>query len=330
MAQLKRDALSDLDAIIAAADISASPWYSDLSDGGVRKYDSDRDLLQRILQVPIAAGAADEQQSGRVAKALDAWVAYELRRSGFPEHAVFPRSRQPRVLSGEFAALEAQLDIVMDLLAAAEAKLKDAGEGTYLRPVPFRHAVAKLRNLLPGGSDSNILGRFYVKEVDVVVSDWRRGPDVLISTKTQFSSYLNNKNNRYEEAIGEAVNLRDRYPMAAMGYVFLVRDNVFEERAFELLRDLLVRLRKPDGPFDATMLLVATWDDQLSLGWIEDPADKLKMATFFSNILDAVMTNTPVDIHQELRRRRLGEEPQGGFPPPEDDVMLDAASMPEE
>ena len=37
------------------------------------------------------------------------------------------------------------------------------------------------------------------------------------------------------------------------------------------------------------------------------------------------MTNTPVDIHQELRRRRLGEEPPGGFPPPEDDVMPDAA-----
>jgi hypothetical protein len=328
MAQPKPDALSGLDTILATADITASPWYSDLSDGGARKYDPDRDLLQRILQMPIAAGYADEQQSGRVAKALDAWVAHELRRGGFPEHAVFPRSRQPRVLSGEFAALEAQLDIVMQLLSSAETKLKDAGEGTYLRPVPFRHAVAKLRKLLPGGSDSNILGRFYVKEVDVVVSDWRRGPDVLISTKTQFSSYLNNKNNRYEEAIGEAVNLRDRYPMAAMGYVFLVRDNVFEERAFELLRDLLVRLRKPDGPFDATMLLVATWDDELTLGWIEDPADKLKMPTFFSNILDAVMTNTPVDIHQELRRRRLGEEPPGGFPPPEDDVMPDAALLP--
>jgi len=330
MAQPRPDALSDLDTILAAADITASPWYSDLSDGGARKYEPDRDLLQRILQVPIAAGYADEQQSGRVAKALDAWVAHELRRGGFPEHAVFPRGRQPRVLSGELAALEAQLDIVMDLLSTAEAKLKDAGKGTYLRPVPFRHAVAKLRKLMPGGSDSNILGRFYVKEVDVVVSDWRRGPDVLISTKTQFSSYLNNKNNRYEEAIGEAVNLRDRYPMAAMGYVFLVRDNVFDERAFELLRDLLVRLRKPDGPFDATMLLVATWDDQLALGWIEDPADKLKMPTFFSDILDAVMTNTPVDIHQELRRRRLGEEPQGGFPPPGDDVMPDAALLPDE
>jgi hypothetical protein len=329
MAQPKPDALSDLDSILAAVDTSASPWYSDSSDDGARTYDPDRDLLQRILQVPIAAGYAGEQQSGRVAKALDAWVAHELRRGGFPEHAVFPRPRQPRVLSGEFAPLEAQLDVVMDLLAAEEAKLQDAGEGTYLRPVGFRHAVAKLRRLLPGGSDSNILGRFYVKEVDVVVSDWRRGPDVLISTKTQFSSYLNNKNNRYEEAIGEAVNLRDRYPMAAMGYVFLVRDNVFEERAFELLRDLLVRLRKPDGPFDATMLLVATWDEQLNLDWIEDPADKLTIPSFFADILDAVMTNTPVDIHQELRRRRLGEDPQGGFPPPEDQVTPETAPLPD-
>ncbi len=326
MAQPKPDVLTDFDPILAAADTDASPWYTDAADGA-RKYEPDRNLLHRIMEVPIAAGSADDQQTGRVAKALDAWVAHELRRGGFPEHAVFPRARQPRVLSGEFAALEAQLDTVMELLAAAEDQMKLLGMGTYLRPVKLRHAIAKLRTLVPGSSDSNILGRFYVKEVDVVVSDWRRGPDVLISTKTQFSSYLNNKNNRYEEAIGEATNLRDRYPMAAMGYVFLVRDNIIEERAFELLRDLLVRLRKPDGPFDATMMLVATWDDQDQLGLIEDPADKLKMPDFFADILDAVMANTPVDIHQELRRRRLGEEPSGGLPPPEDEVMPENVVM---
>jgi len=321
VAQSKPDVLSEFDSILQDADVAASPWYTD--EAGQRQYEPDRNLLQRILEIPIAAGSADDQQSGRVAKALDAWVAYELRRGGFPEHAVFPRARQPRVLSGEFAALEAQLDTVMELLVAAEDQMKLLGMGTYLRPVKLRHAVAKLRTLVPGSSDSNILGRFYVKEVDVVVSDWRRGPDVLISTKSQFSSYLNNKNNRYEEAIGEATNLRDRYPMAAMGYVFLVRDNIIEERAFELLRDLLVRLRKPDGPFDATMMLVANWGDDLKLGLIEDPADRLKMPGFFADILDAVMTNTPVDIHQELRRRRLGEEPLGGFPPADNGVTLE-------
>jgi hypothetical protein len=318
----KPDNLSDLDAILSAADTSASPWCTDPIDGR-RRYTPDRSLLERVMAVPIKEGKAEEQQSGRVARALDSWVAHELRRGGFPEESVFPRLRQPRALSFELAAIEMQLDIVLGLLESEEQKLKDTGQGTYLRPVPFRHAVAKLRSLLPGSATSNILGRFYVKEVDVVVSDWRRGPDVLISTKTQFSSYLNNKNNRYEEAIGEATNLRDRYPMASMGYVYLVRDNVFENGAFELLRDLLVRLRKPDGPFDATMLLVASWDESNNLSQIEDPAGKLTVAQFFADVLGAVMGNTPVDIHKELRRRRLDGEPPGGFPPEEDPAALE-------
>jgi len=165
-----------------------------------------------------------------------------------------------------------------------------------------------------------VLGRFYKKQVDaVVLADWLRGPDVLVSGKTQFSSYLNNKNNRYEEAIGEAHNLRDRYPLAAMGFAYLVRSNVFEGGAFELLRDLLVRLRRPDGPFDATVLLVADWDNaSLRLVAVEDPAPALALPRFFEDLLNAVMLNTPVDVHQGVRARKLGE-PAGGFPPDEDD-----------
>jgi hypothetical protein len=289
----------------------------------------DYDLLRRLLAIPIKEGHAQKQESGRVARSLDAWIAHELRRAGFPEEAVFPRPWQPRVLSPEFARIEKQLAEVMSILAEEEAKLKEEEDTTYLRPTRFRHAVAKLRHMLPGKADSKILGRFYVKEVDVVVSAWQRGPDVLVSTKTQFSSYLNNKNNRYEEAIGEATNLRDRYPMAAMGYAYIVRTNVFEEGAFELLRDLLVRLRKPDGPFDATMLLVAEWDDEtLDFMAAEDPAPKLSVPRFFENLIDAVITNTPVDIHQEVRLRKQGEPP-GGLPPSEDEVVPEEADLAE-
>ena len=177
----------------------------------------------------------------------------------------------------------------------------------------------RLAHTVPGLSETNVLGRFYTKQVDaVVLSDWLRGPDVLVSGKTQFSSYLNNKNNRYEEAIGEAHNLRDRYPLAAMGFAFLVRTNVFEGGAFELLRDLLVRLRRPDGPFDATVLLVADWDSATcTLATVEDPADALALPRFFEDLLDAVMSYTPVDVHQGIRARKLGEPP-GGFPPSDD------------
>lgn len=321
MAQPKPDVLAELDHILAAADTATSPWRKPdgAKDDAEREYVPDHQALHDLLAVPIEQGAAQSQQSGRVAKSLDAYVAHEVRRAGFPESAVFPRPYQPRVLAPEFRQVEQNVQVVLQELADFEAT-----SGGRLKPAALRSAIARLARSMPGASDANILGRFYVKQVDVVVSDWRRGPDVLVSGKSQFSSYLNNKNNRYEEAIGEAHNLRDRYPMAAMGYAYIVRDNVFDGGAFELLRDLLVRLRRPDGPFDATVLLVAEWDDAtLKLARVEDPAPTLALPRFFEDLLNAVMTYTPVDIHREVRARQRGEPPPGGFPPEEDSVVLD-------
>jgi hypothetical protein len=319
MAQPKPDVLAELDHILRAADTATSPWRKPdgAEDESGREYVPDYQALHDLLAIPIKQGAAQAQQSGRVAKSLDAYVAHELRRAGFHESAVFPRPIQPRVLAAEFAEVERNVQAVLTAMADFEA-----ASGARLKPTALRSAIARLATSMPGTSDANILGRFYVKQVDVVVSDWRRGPDVLVSGKSQFSSYLNNKNNRYEEAIGEAHNLRDRYPMAAMGYAYIVRDNVFDGGAFELLRDLLVRLRRPDGPFDATVLLVAEWDDTtLKLARVEDPAPALALPRFFENLLNAVMTNTPVDIHQEVRLRKRGEPPPGGMPPIEESVV---------
>jgi hypothetical protein len=202
------------------------------------------------------------------------------------------------------------------MLAALEEY--EAQSGRLAAPA-LRKAILRVAQGMPGGSETTVLGRFYKKQVDaMVLADWLRGPDVLVSGKTQFSSYLNNKNNRYEEAIGEAHNLRDRYPLAAMGFAYVVRSNVFEGGAFELLRDLLVRLRRPDGPFDATVLLVADWDTKSHrLTSIQDPAPALSLPGFFEDLLDALMANTPVDVYQGVRARKLGE-PEGGFPPSED------------
>lgn len=292
---------------------AGNPWVT--TTDGRRVYLPDLDLLREMVAIPVLAGHARKQASGRVAKAFDAWIAHELRRAGFPHGAVWPRARQPRVLPAELAEFEEQLQKVLSLLAAYETKLKASGEGTYLRPVAFRHAVKRLGGMLPGTGSAKILGRFYVKQVDVAVSAWQRGPDVLISTKTAFSSYLNNIPNRYEEAVGEATNLRDRHPMAAMGFAFLVRTNIYEERgAYAYLRDLLVRLRKPDGPFDATMLLAATWeDDNEEVTDVEDPAADLMADRFFEDLIRTVTTNTPVAIHPDVRLRRDGE-PTGGLP----------------
>jgi hypothetical protein len=105
--------------------------------------------------------------------------------------------------------------------------------------------------------------------------------------------------------------------MASMGYGYLVRSNIYEEGgAYAFIRDLLVRLRKPDGAFDATMLLVAEWDDETrTLTSVEDPAEELSTALFFADLLNAVMDNTPVEVHKPVRLKRMGDEPPGGLPP---------------
>lgn len=328
------DALTELDPILATASAD-SPWVVPVHPEreGERIYAPDYDLARRLLAVPIAAGYAREQQSGRVAKALDAWVAHELRRSGFPAGSVWPRTERPRVLPGDLVPVEEAVGAAEERLEQFEERLaryadKAAGKGHAGKPPSLRQvgaAIRKVRRALPGSGAANILGRFYVKQVDVAVSSWQQGPDVLISTKTQFSSYLNNKNNRYEEAVGEITNLRDRHPMAATGFAFLVRTNIHDESgAFVYLRDLLLRLRKPDGAFDATMLLIADWDDETrTLQPVEDPAAELSAERFFTDLLDAVMSNTPVDRHQEIRLRRLGEPPPGGMPPTDDPLLSD-------
>ena len=71
------------------------------------------------------------------------------------------------------------------------------------------------------------------------------------------------------------------------------------------------------------MLLVADWDDETrTLNAVEDPAEELSAGRFFADLLNAVMNNTPVDVHQELRLRKQGE-PEGGLPPTPDDVAPD-------
>jgi hypothetical protein len=314
MAQSPRvqpDVLAEVDHVLAKAPEDLPLWTTpDGSDSHVREYVPDYATLRALLAVPIKSGHAQEQESGRVAKSLDAYVAYEMRRAGFEPDGVFPRARQPRVLVPPLAAVEEAVERLMAARDEWEAK-----SGHQL-PRDVRPAITAVRNAVRGSADATILGRFYPKQVDaVVLTDWHRGPDVLVSGKTMFSSYLNNLNNRYEEALGEAHNLRDRYPLTGIGFAYVVRSNVFEEHAFELIRDQLVRLRKPDGPFDATMLLVADWDsDSLELASIEDPAPALGLPRFFTDLIIAVLSNTPVSVHQKVRELKLGE-PAGGFPP---------------
>jgi hypothetical protein len=306
------DGYTQLDPLLWSADIVNSPWRSG-------RYVPDMDLLRELLSVPISKG--EKQESGSVAKAFNAWIANELRRAGFPPGGVWPRTRRPRVLPDDLAALESDLEKLEAVLAEVES------DGARLGPPALRKAIRALASKLPNTSEAYILGDFYSKQIDVTIASWRRGPDAMISTKTMFSAYRKNLKNRHEEAVGEVVSLRARHPMAAMGYAYLVRRNMFEEDgAYAILLDILSRLRRPGQMFDATMLLVADWEETDSsprVTNIDQPTDELGAARFFQDMIGAVCERSPIKEHKEVRRR-CAPEPMGGLPGETDEELGDA------
>jgi hypothetical protein len=224
------DGFAPFDSLLAASDYTSTPWLNGT-------YQANTDLLRKMVSIPISQG--DKQETGRTAKAFDGWIAHELRRSGFPVDAVFPRMSRPRVLAEGLGSLEEKIEALSEALQAAEA------DGNQLKPRDLRRAVRAVTNHQLGSSSAYILGDFYAKQVDVGLSAWDRGPDILISTKTMFSAYGKNLKNRHEEAVGEISSLRRRHPMAAMGYAYLVRSDILQNpNAYAALYDILYRLRR--------------------------------------------------------------------------------------
>lgn len=219
-----------------------SPWST--NSLGELEYHPDFATLERLLAVPLHLNASTT--TGVPALALDVWLSYELRRSGFDSDATWPRAEAPRVLPGPVASL--------------------------LHSLPHPERKALLQRMLittPSGvapSQALILGKNYRKQVDVVMSNWSTGPEVLISTKRMDSSFGKNAQNRIEEAYGDAKNLRLRHPMAALGFFFGIRSTAFtqESRTAEFIADLLLKLGQEDDAYHATCLLPIEYGSSLA------------------------------------------------------------------
>lgn len=269
-----------------------TPWLS----GDTATFVPDDDALRAVLGVPVSAKAVS--QGGLLAKTLDAWIAHEIRRAGFDPDAVWPRRTLPNVLPDELATL------------LSKARKTD------------REVLEKLIASNPGvaPADAVVLGRAFLKQVDVVMASWSRGPEILISTKTMTASFANNLASRFEEAYGDAKNLRGRHPMAAVGFVFLMRGTIQDDRnALARATDMLRKLRAESDVYDATSLIIADWADSESSVAIRNdvvPTD-LRAGQFFATIVQKVLERTPVSLHEEARRRlnaSLGPSPGDGGP----------------
>lgn len=278
------DSFSQFDHLLTGT--LTDPWTH--TRGESPCYKPDYELLSRLLTIPVSAAAVSE--SGNFANGVDAWIAYELRRAGFGGDDVWPRPTRPRVLPRDIAVL----------LEKVPAALREQ----LAQRITNMSAVAPV--------SARVLGRAYEKQVDVLMSRWDRGPEILISTKAQLSSFGKNLPNRFEESYGDAGNLRGRYPLAATGFFFVQRATILdtEPDAFERSVDMIRKLRQnPTGDgYTATALLLVDWDDDEFVAARADlvPAD-VRPDQFFVAIIDAALAVTPVSFHirvRELRERR--------------------------
>jgi len=224
------------DAVVASAPMrNLNPWEGD-------RFVPDLDTLRALLGVPLHLTAPT--RSGVPALALDIWVAYELRRAGFDPDAVWPRAEPPRVVARDV------LDFVRGVTPASlrndllDRLQKGSGPGSVAR------------------ASANILGKNYLKQVDVILSDWQTGPELLVSTKRMDSSFGKNAANRVEESYGDAKNLALRHPMAAMGFLYSMRSTAYteERKQFDWIVDLLIKLGREEDAYDACCLVIPEWE----------------------------------------------------------------------
>lgn len=300
--------------------VYSSPWDGD-------QYEPEIHVLEDLLGAALAIVPDGKTQSGVAARALDVWIAYELRRAGFHPESVWPRATAPRVVPTPIS------DLLNALPARDSKSLRDRIEGSSPPPGIV-------------GADANILGKNYVKQVDVVMSAWDTGPQVLISSKRMDSSFAKNAANRVEESYGDAKNLRGRHPLAALGFVFGIRSTVLETEpsTARWITDLLQKLGREDDAYDSVCMLMLdyggeapTEDDEyvdpLAVSGAADvdepvpdvPADELDAqlatlptvrvlrdkvpvdldpATFMKTMVEHVLTIAPITLHTEARIRR--------------------------
>lgn len=69
--------------------------------------------------------------------------------------------------------------------------------------------------------EAKIFGSFKSKDVDVAVIHPENGPLLLVGVRSQMSSISKNVLTYYQDIIGEAISLQERFPMCTTGYAYL-------------------------------------------------------------------------------------------------------------
>jgi hypothetical protein len=297
----------DLYAIVPTA--LSSPW-----DPTTHAYTPDYPLLEALIDVKVQSGDAFDPQTGALAAATNVWVATELRRAGIEADRVWPRRDAPRTLTWDAAAARAKVKIrrnpkqlpphwnvtgpvsKADLISiqehAIELFLTEMGKGPAV----------------PGNS-ANILGGHFPKEIDVSMARYDRGLELGVSTKTMIREPTKNIPNRREEASGDLLNIRRRFPLSAFGYFFLLEHGISQTsghfgKIVDMCRKVSLPMPGDQNHYTASCLIVAEIHQTpptTKLHPTVAPRD-LGAEQFFTALIDTLMERSQGGDHREARQ----------------------------
>jgi hypothetical protein len=168
---------------------------------------------------------------------------------------------------------------------------------------------------LAGASRSTVVGGQFNKEVDVVIANDDRGLELAVSTKAMTDSYGKNVSNRWEEASGDLLNIRRRFPLAALGFAFIATEPVLREatsfgRLKDMLRKLTTVVTGPEGSaYDCACLILADWTGGRARLHENHVPDDLGIDRFFERLLPVLFARSPVTDHTNARALWLASEP---------------------
>lgn len=112
--------------------------------------------------------------------------------------------------------------------------------------------------------EAKILGSHKSKDVDVAIVHPQSGPLVLVGVRSQMSSVGKNVLTYYQDIVGEAISLQERYPMTVHSYIYLHPYSYVEERPATKTLPKRTETIKPDHSRYAKMYRAITGrDDKL-------------------------------------------------------------------
>lgn len=109
--------------------------------------------------------------------------------------------------------------------------------------------------------EAKIFGSYKSKDVDVAVIHPTNGPLIMVGVRSQMSSVGKNALTYYQDIVGEAISLQERFPMCTTGYAYL---HPYEVKPWQKKNGNWVKAEKPSHARYARMYAaIGDRDDRL-------------------------------------------------------------------